>query len=210
MSASLPKTIALFPLSGAILLPNSILPLHIFELRYQQMVQDCMEGSPYIGMIQPQEKNPERLYKVGCVGKVEYHRELPNGNYLIRLQGENRFEIQEEISSEKLYRQARVDYSRFAHDLEKQEIELEKKPLYEAFQNYLEPRNMDIAWEKIETIPMPDLVNILSMNLEFNYSEKQTLLESYNISTRWQDLINLLKMSAFPGGENENSGMLIN
>ena len=210
MTDSLPKTIALFPLPGAILLPKSILPLHIFEPRYQQMVEDCMQGPPYIGMIQPQEKNPNQLYTVGCLGKVEYHRQLPNGNYLIRLQGENRFEIEEEISSDKLYRKALVDYSSFSHDPQETEIALEKNPLYEAFQNYLEPRNMDIAWEKLETIPIPELVNILSMNLEFNYSEKQTLLESYNISTRWEDLINLLKMSAFPSNQNNPSDPLLN
>ena len=50
----LPDTIAIFPLPGAILLPRSRLPLHIFEPRYLAMVEDCLKSDHrMIGMIQP-------------------------------------------------------------------------------------------------------------------------------------------------------------
>lgn len=210
MTAPLPDIIALFPLPGAILLPDSILPLHIFEPRYRQMVEDCLAELPYIGMIQPQGDDPTHLYRIGCLGKMESHRQLPNGNYLIRLQGESRFEIEEEIATNKLYRKARITYANFLHDIQENEVTLEKEPLYETFQNYLQQRSMDIAWEKIETIPIHHLVNILSMNLEFSYSEKQTLLESYDIATRWHDLITLLEMASFPNNPGNLSGGMIN
>ena len=201
MSSELPETIALFPLVGTILLPGNILPLHIFEPRYRQMVENCIEESPYIGMIQPVNMKTEELYKIGCLGQMEHHRQLPNGNYLIRLQGEVRFQIEEELQTETLYRKANVVYSNFLHDLQEEAPVLGKKLLYETFKNYLDQRNLHIDWDKIETIPIHHLVNILSMNLEFNFLEKQTLLESHDISTRWEDLIALLQMSYSPGME---------
>ncbi len=167
------------------------------------MVENCIDENPYIGMIQPVNMNTEKLYKIGCLGQMEHHRQLPNGNYLIRLQGEVRFQIEEELQTEALYRKAKVVYSGFLHDFKEGDPVLDKKPLYEAFKNYLEQRNMRIDWEKIEMIPIHHLVNILSMNLEFNFLEKQTLLESRGISTRWQDLIALLQMAYSPGMEGD-------
>ena len=50
----LPDTIPLFPLPGAVLLPRTRLPLHIFEPRYLQLVEDVLKsGHRLIGMIQP-------------------------------------------------------------------------------------------------------------------------------------------------------------
>ena len=41
--ADLPDTIAVFPLPGALLLPRTRLPLHIFEPRYLQMLEDTLK-----------------------------------------------------------------------------------------------------------------------------------------------------------------------
>ena len=52
--ADLPDTIAVFPLPGALLLPRSRLPLHIFEPRYLQMLEDALKTRQrLIGMVQP-------------------------------------------------------------------------------------------------------------------------------------------------------------
>ncbi len=196
MTLELPQTIPIFPLREVILLPGSILPLHIFEPRYRQMVEDVTDTKAYIGMIQPQDEDVASLYTIGGLGKIDLNKRLPNGNYLIRLQGIVRFKVEEEISSEKLYRQATVNYLPFLHDLEEEEPHLEKDPLYTAFRQYLDQRSLQVDWEKLEMIPIHHLVNILAMNLEFPGFEKQTLLESHDITTRWHDLITLLQMAS--------------
>ena len=43
----LPKTIAVFPLSGALLLPRGALPLNVFEPRYLAMVDDALYGTSW-------------------------------------------------------------------------------------------------------------------------------------------------------------------
>ena len=47
----LPPTIPIFPLPNVVLFPNVFLPLHIFEPRYRQMVDDALNGDRIIGMV---------------------------------------------------------------------------------------------------------------------------------------------------------------
>ena len=47
----LPSVIPIFPLPGALLLPRSNMPLHIFEPRYRLMMRRCIEsGQKQFGM----------------------------------------------------------------------------------------------------------------------------------------------------------------
>src|ERR1700722_311227 len=73
--ADLPRTIPVFPLAGALLLPRRPLPLNVFEPRYLSMVDDALSGERLIGVIQPsageaaQEPQPD-LYPIGCAGRI--------------------------------------------------------------------------------------------------------------------------------------------
>ena len=46
----LPKNIPLFPLPGVLLLPGGILPLHIFEQRYRQLINESYESGQHFGI----------------------------------------------------------------------------------------------------------------------------------------------------------------
>ena len=90
----LPKNIPLFPLPGALLLPNSRLPLNIFEPRYIRMVEDTLATKHrLIGMIQPIKLDTRnkltgknKFQKVG-VGRIVSFTETEDGRYLITLEG---------------------------------------------------------------------------------------------------------------------------
>ena len=211
MDQSYPNPIPLFPLTGVILLPGSILPLHIFEPRYRQMLEDALAAEAYIGMIQPCQQGGTELYEMGCLGEIETHRQLPNGNYLIRLQGVTRFRVEQETTTEDiLYRTAQVNYQTYAHDTESAVQDFDSDLLYNAFQDYVEKRHMQIDWDKIRMIPIHHLINILSMNLEFTSMEKQTLLESHDLHQRLQDLVTLLQMASDADGSFTSSDQLVN
>ena len=49
----LPSEIPIFPLLGALLLPNGQLPLNIFEPRYVALIEDALGADRYLGMISP-------------------------------------------------------------------------------------------------------------------------------------------------------------
>ncbi|NCU20390.1 ATP-dependent protease, partial [Candidatus Falkowbacteria bacterium] len=98
--ADLPETIPLFPLPGALLLPRALLPLHIFEPRYLQMVEDCLKTpTRLIGMIQPRRVpgGDSRLSAIGCAGRLTAFSETEDGRYMITLSGISRFRLVREV-----------------------------------------------------------------------------------------------------------------
>jgi len=108
------RPIPLFPLSGVVLLPQQVMPLHIFEERYRQMVGEALDGPGQIAMavIKPgalleYHGRPELLPAV-CVGQIEQHEKLPDGRYNILLRGVCRARIlrEEAPDGERLYRRA--------------------------------------------------------------------------------------------------------
>ena len=124
INKNLPEKIAVFPLSNAIFFPKTILPLNIFEKRYIQLVSDCMKNQKLFGMVQPilKRKPKPGIYKVGCLGKIITFSETDDKRYIINLSGIIRFRIKEELITDKLYREFKVDYSDFIHDLDSKKI----------------------------------------------------------------------------------------
>jgi Lon protease-like protein len=58
--------IPLFPLN-VVLMPGTPLPLHIFEERYKQMVDECLESGAEFGMVLADESGTRQ---VGCTAKI--------------------------------------------------------------------------------------------------------------------------------------------
>ena len=115
-----PRTLPIFPLPGALLLPRGQMPLNIFEPRYLAMVDDAMRTDRIIGMVQP---DPEgagamspKLYRVGCAGRVTQYAETGDGRCLISLTGISRFRIEGELATPSPYRRCQVSYDAFAAD----------------------------------------------------------------------------------------------
>ncbi len=112
-SSEIPSVVPIFPLPNVVLFPGTMLPLHIFELRYREMVRDSSRDDGLIGiaLLQPgYEENYEgspAIHPVGTVGRIEQLNPLPDGRYTLNLVGLERVEY-DEIPSGKLYRLARV------------------------------------------------------------------------------------------------------
>ena len=79
----LTKVLPIFPLPGAIVLPNGNLPLNIFEPRYVDMINDSMKSNKFIGMIQPRNSNNNQsepiLHNIGCLGKITNFKTFMTG-----------------------------------------------------------------------------------------------------------------------------------
>ena len=102
-----------FPLSNAVLFPDTVLPLHIFEPRYRQMIRDVSggEGHLAIALLEPgyeedYEGSPA-FHRVGTLGRIEDLESLPDGRFNLHLVGLRRVEL-EEIPSPTRYRVARL------------------------------------------------------------------------------------------------------
>ena len=77
----LPPTIPLFPLPNVVLFPNVLLPLHIFEPRYRDLVRDALAGDQVIGMVllrpgyEGDYDGRPPIYSVGCAGLITHSHE---------------------------------------------------------------------------------------------------------------------------------------
>lgn len=191
------QRIPLFPLGGAILFPRSQLPLHIFEPRYRQMVEDAAAGFGRIGMIQPQgyEDSPEHpaLYRVGCIGELVGLEELEDGRFNIVLQGSTRFRLIAEADVGTPYRQADVDAEAFddsdPHPLglvQRSEVEQEARRLGDAL-------GLTVDWEAVARLDDEMLVNAIAQVAPFDVGAKQALLEEEGLAGRADLLVQLMQ-----------------
>ena len=145
----------MFPLDGALLLPGRQLPLHIFEPRYLNMVDDAMAGERMIGMIQTRaggDAPGPALARVGCAGRITSYSETGDGRYLITLTGVCRFDAGEELALPTPYRQVRADYDVFADDLAEDDdaVEFDRAPFLAPLRRYLDQQGLGIEWEAVD------------------------------------------------------------
>jgi len=184
----LPLELPLFPLSGALLLPNGQLTLNIFEPRYLNMMLDALGGSRLIGMVQPLpgvDVEPPELHRTGCAGRIVSFSETRDDRLLIVLGGISRFDIVSDLEVQRGYRIAEVCWDRFAHDMVLEEIQLGKEQLLESVKTYLAHQKLSVEWKSLEVLEIPELVDTLASSLPFSPREKQGLLEAHVVEDRY-------------------------
>jgi Lon protease-like protein len=91
------------------LFPSVLLPRHIFEERYRQMIEDSLDGPGrlVLGTIQAGHEqgaagNPP-VYPIAGLGEIGRHERLEDGRYNILLVGLQRVFVRE-VASDRLYR----------------------------------------------------------------------------------------------------------
>jgi uncharacterized protein len=199
--SDLPQTIAVFPLSGALLLPGGRMPLNIFEPRYLQMVDEAMAGTRLIGMVQPaldgslREDGEPEICEVGCLGRITSMAETGDGRYLVSLQGVCRYRIAEELAVKTPFRQCRI--MPFVADLNEEQAggEVNRPALLKAFRAYLQANDLEADWDSVSRAENAMLVNALSMMAPYGAAEKQALLEAPDLKTRADTLIAITEMA---------------
>ena len=201
----LPKSIPIFPLPKAVLLPRSRLPLHIFEPRYLAMIEDCLKTpNRLIGMVQPAGAD-DRLHSIGCAGKLTQFSETEDGRYMITLSGISRYRIESEIDGFTPYRRFNVSWDGFEKDRESpiQDNKFDRKSFSELLKKFLEGEGLSTDWETLQQADNELLINSLSMMLDFDLEDKQALLEAPSLQTRRETLTTLFEFSLRGGSDDE-------
>ena len=109
-----PRRLPLFPLPGVVFLPETTLPLHVFEPHYRTMLADALAGEEVIGVQllatdeAPDPAGRPAVHPVGCAGRIVQHERLPDGRSNIVLQGLFRYRIDREAPASTPYRIAEV------------------------------------------------------------------------------------------------------
>lgn len=205
--ADLPQVIPVFPLPGALLLPRSRLPLHIFEPRYLAMIEDVLKTPErLIGMIQPSEQNGnERMHTIGCAGRLTQFSETEDGRYMVTLTGISRYRLGKEITGFSPYRKFEASWDGFDKDRASSEKdpEFKRDAFFKLLSRYFEKRDLSTDWETLRDAEDELLINSLSMLLDFNCEDKQALLEAPSLVTRRETLVTLIEYSLRGGSAEE-------
>jgi Lon protease-like protein len=204
----LPRSVPIFPLSGALLLPFAHRPLNVFEPRYVEMVDAALRGNRLIGLIQPQdtsEESPRRrapLQSIGCLGRITHFEDNGEGRYFIILEGICRFTLDAELTVTTPYRQAVVDAAAFASDFERGfgAEAVNREQFLKMMRDYAAFANIEMNWEEIGNTATADLVNFCCIVSPYGAAEKQLLLEATTLSARAETLIAMAEYEMAKGG----------
>ncbi len=181
--------IPLFPLN-VVLMPGAPLPLHIFEDRYKQMVDECLEDESEFGMVLADDSGTR---EVGCTARiVELVERYEDGRMLILVEGSRRFRLNNVLTG-KPYYVGEVEY------LEEDEPGEEITELAEECVALLE-RVVEAATEgsvdiEIEA-PYRNLAFAIAGRIEFDLETRQQILELPTERERLEKVRGLLSQAA--------------
>jgi len=200
----LPKTLPIFPLGGAILLPGEALPLNIFEPRYLNMIDDALAADKLIGIVQTRDGGPPDqpfIEAVGGAGTIIRHTETDDGRYLIELEGLSRFEITAELSEKTPYRTARVDWSLFDGDRAAPDVLLtaDRARFTALLRGWFAQESIKCDWATVDAAPVIRIVDQIAMSAPFAAKEKQALLEAEDGRARFALMTALLEKKLAEG-----------
>jgi Lon protease-like protein len=197
----------LFPLPNLVLYPHVMQPLHIFEERYREMLEDALSGDRLITMalLEPgwetdyDSRPPIAPY--GCLGKVVAHHRQDDGRYNVLLLGVERVRIIEELDPLRSFRQAKVEIVEDRYDFQsKAEMKRIQDTLLSAFQEHL-PGKCQLPEQLQEMLsrhlPLGPLTDLAAYALPLDLEVKQKLLSERRVSVRAQ--IMLQQVAALAG-----------
>lgn len=177
-------TIPMFPLN-MVVLPGETVKLHIYEERYKQLINDCLENEAHFGIpfsVNGKIKTHGVEVKIKKVLKVE-----ENGEMDILVEGVNVFSIMDYSSQlkPKLYGAAIIQYN------EEEKLTVSTY-LQELAMEYLSlTQNKILDYDSFKTASIFDIANLLQLSAK----EKYQLISQDDVNEKEKYLINTFRQT---------------
>ncbi|MCA3747937.1 MAG: LON peptidase substrate-binding domain-containing protein [Rubrobacter sp.] len=180
--------IPLFPLN-IVLMPGAPQALHIFEERYKQMVNECLEQGSEFGMVLSDESGTR---EVGCTARiVELVRRFEDGRMLILVEGSRRFRLHN-ILTGKPYYVGEIEYLEDEAEEDVSGLAEECIALLERVVAAATEGSVDIEVEP----PYRNLSFAIAGRIDFDLDTRQEILELRSERQRLERLRELLSEAA--------------
>jgi Lon protease-like protein len=189
-----PNVIPIFPLPKVVLLPAEVLPLHVFEPRYIDLVRDAASSHRVIGIVdvlpghETELSGSPPVRDVGCIGFIAAHEELEDGRFLMWLLGLERFRIENELDVPTSYRQVQVQYQPTPESPKRlagiRPLRQELRSLLPGLVD-LDDSSRDQFARHMAEVSDAQLVALAAQILELGSERKQFLLEAGTLSDRF-------------------------
>jgi Lon protease-like protein len=188
----------LFPLPNMVLFPQVVQPLHIFEMRYRQLMADTLASDRLMSIVllrpgweNDYEQNPQ-ISSIACIGRVVADQMLPDGRYNFLLRGLGRVRIVEELPTDKLYRTAKVELLDDYCDAPLMTMMSLRKDLEETIIERFHPGQLQDQLRELfrSELMLGALTDILAFALPIDVETKQSILEEMDVEVRARLLLN--------------------
>jgi len=202
-------TARLFPLPNLVLFPNVVQPLHVFEPRYRDLVEEAWEEDGLITMAtlepgweQDYEGRPP-LAPVACLSRVVVRYRLDGGAYNVLLVGLRRVRLLRELPAIKTFREAEVQICEdfYPADHTGSTTALGRK-LRKAFLQILPdlPQAQDQLDQLFSShLSLGTLTDVIGYMLDIDLQQKELLLAEPNVRRRAELLLEHLSQAAADG-----------
>ncbi len=187
----------LFPLN-IVLFPGTELPLHIFEPRYRQMINECYEqGTPFgVVLARPESEHLlEEPYPVGTMAEIESLERLQDGRMNLIARGSQRFRILSQHRA-KPYLSGVVEiYSDTIEEIN-EELDQVVQQARMLFRSYLQALLAVIGHDELDfTLPddAEELSHFIAHLMDIHDEQKQHMLELTSTSRRLEEEVVILR-----------------
>jgi Lon protease-like protein len=161
--------IPLFPLN-VVLMPGAPLPLHIFEERYKQMVDECLESGDEFGMVLADESGTRQ---VGCTAKIiELVQRYDDGRMVILVEGTRRFKLNNVMTGKPYY----VGEIEYLEDEPVEDVDALAEECIALLERVIEAATEGSVGIEIEP-PYRNLSFAIAGRIEFELEARQEILE---------------------------------
>lgn len=177
-----PAVVPLFALPGLFLFPGTAVPLHIFEPRYIQMVEDLLDknGRFVLGTVVPGHEHEilgaPPVHAIAGLGEIARHERGADGRFVIFVVGLKRVKLTE-VTSDRDYRKVAIEPlpERLVAPGETQQL---RRELMAA----LKARTSSITLPK--NVPLGQLTDLLLLHLRLDVTTMIDLYSRLDIAER--------------------------
>ncbi len=180
--------IPLFPLN-VVLMPGTPQPLHIFEDRYKQMINECLEDETEFGMVLADDSGTR---EVGCTAKiVELIERYDDGRLVVMVEGSRRFKLNNVLTGKPYY----VGDVEYIEEEGEEDVGGLAEECIELLERVVEAATEGSVGIEIEP-PYRNLSFAIAGRIEFDQETRQQILELPTERERLEKVKELLSAAA--------------
>jgi len=199
LPVEIPDVIPVLPLRNSVLFPGSIIPIDVGRRKSVRLVEDAIaKERPVIGILTQREARTEDpqdddMYEVGCAARILKVIKLAKDNFSVILQGVCRFKVKE-FEGREPFLAARVEPvpDPQGSDVELDALVMNLKDIAKRVVKLM-PELPKEAGALVDSVSEPGhLADLITSNLELEVSEKQEVLETFDLKARMRQVLQFL------------------
>ena len=199
LPVEIPEVIPILPLRNSVLFPGSIIPIDVGRRKSVRLIEDAISKErPVIGILTQREARTEDpqeddMYTVGCAARILKVIKLAKDNFSVILQGVCRFQV-DAFEGTEPFLASRVNPvpDPTTSDVELDALVMNLKDIAKRVVKLM-PELPKEAGALVDSVTEPGhLADLITSNLELEVSEKQEVLETFDLKTRMRQVLQFL------------------